>query len=196
MFRVSLVVSVLVLALAAPAAFAYNVVSASSPYCVFGPSCSVYVSDYSYSFSISGAAGTARLQSRISNPLPGKYLYQYRMILTDAYGIVYTPYVDQMAIQNFGPVLQYDYNGDSVATDHVFWNTTSLGTVPISTSTYFFGWTYFNFASPIYTGSGPGNGQSSRLFGLTSDYAPVIRNISVHTDSGWVTVQGYAPQYP
>lgn len=194
--------SVLVLGLAAPA-HAYNVVSTDwHVNCVFSTTCSVTVNDYVYSFAVSGAAGTARLQSRIFTGQPGstaagKYVYEYRMILTDAYGITYPPSVDQMAIYNFGPVLQYDYNFDANATDHVFWSTSSIGTIGVSSAFGpFYGWTYIYFASPIYAGSGPGNGDSSHFFGLVSNYPPVLKNISVHTDSGWVTVQGYAPQYP
>ena len=193
--------SVLVLGLAAPA-HGLNVVSTDwHVNCVFSTTCSVYVTDYGYDFAVSGASGNGRLQSRIFQGQPGstaagKYVYQYRLIMTNAVGILYTPYVDQMAISSFGPVRQYDYNFDSVATDHVWWSTSSIGTKGISSSTVFFGWTYFTFSSPIYSGSFPGDGESSRFFGLVSDYPPVIRNISVRTDSGWVTVQGYAPQYP
>ena len=203
MSRLSLIITsvVLALALAAPAK-AYNVVSTNwTVNCVFSPTCSVVVNDYGYDFPISGGAGNARLQSRIfqgqpGSPAAGKYVYEYRMILTNVAGIVNIPYVDQMAVYNFGPVLQFDYNSDAVATDHVFYSTSGLGSKGIASSYAFFGWTYFNFTSPIYAGNYVGGGESSYFYGLVSNYPPVLRNISVHTDSGWVTVQGYAPQYP
>ena len=200
--RLSLALGVSVLVLAAVPARAYNVVSTIwTVNCVYSTTCSIVVSDYGYDFAIPGGAGMARLQSRIHTgqpgaPAAGKYAYEYRMILTNVAGIVNIPYVDQMAIQNFGPVLQFDYNSNGVATDHVFYRTSGVGTKGISSSTFFLGWTYFYFSSPIYAGNYVGGGESSYFFGLTSNYPPVLRNISVRTDSGWVTVQGYAPQYP
>ena len=195
--------SVLVLSLgAAVPASALNVVSSNwQTNCIFSTSCTVYVTDYASDFAVSGAAGNGRLQSRIYQGQPGstaagKHVYTYRLIMTNTAGIVYVPYVDQIAIGSTGPVLQYDYNFDSVATDHVWYSTSGLGSKGISSVFTFWGWNYFSFSSPIYAGNYVGGGESSYFFSFASDYPPVLRNISVHTDSGWVTVTGYAPQYP
>jgi hypothetical protein len=192
-----LVLSVLALAVAAPA-MAYNVVNTSwTVNCVFSTTCSVVVTDH-----VSPVLGNGFLQSRIHQGQPGsaaagKWVYRYRIDLTQVAGITYPPSVDQVAIYNWGPLRQYDYNFDSVATDQVFVVTSGgAGTIGLSSSFLFSGWSYFNFSSPVFAGSYPGNGQSSYFFGLVSDYPPVLRNISVHTDTGWVTVQGYAPQLP
>ena len=177
---------------------AYNVVNTSSNVsCLFSTTCSVVVTDYS-----APVLGNGFLQSRIHQGQPGsaaagKWIYRYRVDLRQVAGITYIPYVDQIAIYNTGTLLQYDFNFDSIATDQVFVITSgALGTKGLSSSTYFFGWSYFTFSSPIYAGSYPGGGESSYFFGFVSDYPPVLRNISVHTDSGWVTVTGYAPQAP
>lgn len=192
--------SVVSLALTAPA-FAYNVVNTAwTVQCLFSMSCSVTVTDYVYDFPVSGASGTGRLQSRIfqgqtGTPTAGKWIYEYRINMSNAVGILYTPYADQLAIYNWGTPRQYDYNGDSIATDHVF-NITSGGCACQKTVTSSFlsgGWTFFDLASPVYSGSYPGDGESSYFFGLVSDYAPVLRTMWVNTDSGWVQVQGYAP---
>lgn len=203
MYRFSFILlSVLVLSLAAVPAMAYNVVSTDwTVNCVFSTSCSVTVTDHSSQFVVSGASGNGRLQSRIHQGQPGstaagKWVYRYRLDMSQVAGITYIPYVDEIAISSFGPVRQYDYNFDGIATDHVFYSTSGLGSKGISSSFAFWGWTYFTFSSPIYAGSYPGGGESSYFFGLVSDYPPVLRNISVHTDTGWVTVTGYAPQYP
>lgn len=197
--------AVLALGLSLPA-MAYNVVNTSSNVnCLFVTTspCTVYVTDHVSEFVVSGGSGKARLQSRIHQGQPGstaagKWAYRYRIDMGPVGGVTHFPYVDQIAIHNFGPLRQYDYNFDAVATDHVF-NVTSgaLGTKPVNDSFVFYGWTYFRLLSnPVYAGSYPGGGESSYFFGVVSDYPPVVRNISVRTDSGWVTVTGYAPDYP
>jgi hypothetical protein len=188
---------ILIAAFTVPA-LAYNLVNTSwTVNCVFSPSCTAYVTDHG-----SPLLGSGTFQSRIHQGQPGsaaagKWVYRYRVNLTQVAGITYLPYVDQVAIPNFGPLKQYDYNADAVATDEVFVVTSGgIGSVGLSSAFGFFGWSYFYFSSPVYAGSYPGGGQSSYFFGLVSDYPPVLRNISVRTDSGWVTVTGYAPQLP
>lgn len=190
--------SVLALVLAVPA-FGYNVVNTSAPSvnCIFSTTCSVVVNDM-----VSPILGSGRVQSRIfqgqpGSPAAGKWVYLYRIDLKQVAGITYIPYVTQMAISNWGTVRQYDYNFDSVATDHVF-NIAAggIGTKPVTSSTVFFGWTYFSFSNPIYAGSYPGGGESSYFFGLVSDYPPSVRSASVDTDTGWVTVNVFAPTLP
>jgi hypothetical protein len=201
MNRVSLriaVVSVLVFGLAVPA-MALNVVNAASPgvACIWSPTCSSVVTDYSAPLMGSGFLQSRINQGQAGSLAAGKWVYRYRVDLRQVAGITYLPYVDQMAIPNLGTVRQYDYNYDSVATDQVF-NVTSggLGTKPVTSAFPFFAWTYFDFNSPVYAGSYPGGGESSYFYGFVSDYAPVLRSISVHTDTGWVSVTGYAPNTP
>lgn len=191
---------VLALGLAMPA-MALNVVNTSwTVNCVFTTAspCTVYVTDHVSTF----MGGAARMQSRIHQGQPGstaagKWAYRYRIDLTQVAGVTYPPYADQLAISYFGPVLNYDYNFDANSSDQVF-NVTSggVGTKPV-TSSYVSGpWTYFVLNSPVYAGSYPGGGESSYFFGIVSDYPPVVRTIWVHTDTGWVSLTGYAPQYP
>lgn len=188
--------SLVTLALAAPV-FAYNVVNTSwTVNCVFSPSCSVYVTDYVAEFAINNASGNGRLQSRVfqgqsGSPADGKWIYEYRINLTSAHGATYPPYVDQLAVDQWGAVRQYDYNGDSVATDEVF-NITSggVGSRAVTSAYPWSVWTFFVLSTPVYVG------ESSYFFGLVSDRAPVLRTVWVNTDSGWVSVTGYAPPLP
>jgi hypothetical protein len=188
--------SFVTLALAAPV-FAYNVVNTSwTVNCLFSTSCSVGVTDYVSEFAISGASGNGRLQSRIfqgqaGSTAAGKWVYEYRINLGSVHGILYPPYVDYIAIDSWGALRAYDYNGDANATDEVF-NVTSggVGTKAVTSSFLWSPWTYFVLSSPVYVG------ESSYFFGLVSDRAPVLRQIWVHTDSGWVSVTGYAPPLP
>src|SRR5688572_15771051 len=192
----------LALALATPA-FALNVVNTSwTVNCLFSPSCSVSVTDYVSEFAVSGGSGNGRLQSRVfqgqaGSTAAGKWVYEYRINLTPVGGITYVPYADQLAIHTWGTVRTYDYNSDGIATDHVF-NITSggVGTKAVTSAFLWSPWTYFVLNNPVYAGNYPGGGESSYFFGLVSDQAPVLRSMWVHTDSGWLSVTGYAPPLP
>jgi hypothetical protein len=194
--------SLITLALSAPA-FAYNVVNTSwTVQCLFSTTCTVYVTDYGSDFAVPGGSGNGRLQSRIFQGQPGtvgagKWVYEYRINMTPVGGIVNLPYADQLAIDRWGTIRQYDYNSDSIATDHVF-NIASggTGTKPVTSAFLSYPWTYLVVGSRVYAGNYPGGGESSYFFGLVSDQAPVLRTVWVHLDSGWVAVTGYAPPLP
>jgi len=205
MVRVSLriaVLSLITLALAAPA-FAYNVVNTSwTVQCLFSPSCSVTVTDYGAYFSVPGGSGNGHLQSRIYQGQPGtvgagKWVYEYRIDMTQVAGLTYIPYADELAIYNWGTLRQYDFNSDGIATDQVF-NITSggTGTKPVTSAFLSGGYSYFVVSSGVAAGNYVGGGESSYFFGMVSDQAPVLRTVWVHLDSGWVSMTGYAPPTP
>ena len=190
------------LALSAPA-FAYNVVNTAwTVHCLFSTSCSITPTDYVASFAVSGGSGNGQLQSRVfqgqaGSTAAGKWVYEYRINLAPVAGLTYVPYADQLAINTWGTLRQYDYNSDSVATDQVY-NITSggSGTKPVTSAYFSSPWSYFVLSNPVYAGSYPGGGESSYFFGLVSDQAPVLRTVWVHLDSGWVSMNGYAPPLP
>ena len=195
--------SLVVLALAAPA-FSLEVVNTSwTVNCLFSPSCSVTVTDHVSEFAISGGFGNGRLQSRVfqaqaPSTAQYKWVYEYRINLTQVGGLTYFPYANYFAVDRFGAIREYDYNSDGIATDDVF-NITSggVGTKAVTASFLVSStWTYFYLSNPVYVGSYPGGGESSYFFGLVSDQAPVLRTVWVHLDSGWVGVTGYAPPLP
>jgi hypothetical protein len=195
-----ILVSLVTLALAAPA-FAYNVVNTPWTFqCLFSPTCSVTVTDYGYDFAVSGGSGNGRLQSRVfqgqaGTTGAGKWVYEYRIIMTQVGGLTYPPYADMLAIDRWGAVRQYDFNSDGIATDEVFNLTGGIGTKGVTASWFASPWTFFQL-TPVYSGNYPGGGESSYFFGLVSDRAPVLRYMWVHLDSGWVLVEGYAPPLP
>lgn len=197
-----ILVSLVTLALAAPA-FAYNVVNTSWTFqCLFSSTCSVSVTDYVYEFPVSGGSGNGRLQSRVfqgqsGTQGAGKWVYEYRINMTPVGGLTYPPYADMLAIDSWGAIRQYDFNGDGIATDEVF-NITSggVGTRAVTASWFGSPWTFFQLGTPVYSGNYPGGGESSYFFGLVSDRAPVLRYMWVRLDSGWVLVEGYAPPLP
>ena len=191
--------SLVTVALAAPA-FAYNVVNTSwMVQCLFSPSCTVTVTDYVYEFPVSGGSGNGRLQSRVFQGQPGtiganKWVYEYRINMTQVAGLTYPPYANRLAIINWGTPRQYDYNSDGIATDHVF-NITSggIGSIPVNAAFLSGGWSYFDLSNPVAAGNYIGGGESSYFFGMVSTQAPVMRTVWVHLDTGWVSMQGFAP---
>jgi hypothetical protein len=193
--------SLVTLALSAPA-FAYNVVTTTwTVQCLFSTSCSVTVTDYGAYFSVPGGSGSGHLQSRIYQGQPGtvgagKWVYEYRIDMTQVAGITYIPYADELAIYNWGTLRQYDFNSDGIATDQVFNKTSGLGTKPVTSAFLSGGYSYFVLNNPVGAGSYVGGGESSYFFGMVSDQAPVLRTVWVHLDSGWVSMTGYAPPTP
>ncbi|HEX8408654.1 MAG TPA: hypothetical protein VF883_07310 [Thermoanaerobaculia bacterium] len=191
--------SLIALVVAAPA-FALDVVNVPWTFqCLFSSTCSVTVTDHVSTFAVPGGSGNGRLQSRVFQGQPGtvgayKWVYEYRIDMGPVAGYTYPPYADQLAIETFGAVREYDYNSDGIATDDVF-NITSggVGTKAVTSAFVWSVWTYFVLNGKVYSGSYPGGGESSYFFGLTSDRAPVLRTVWVHLDSGWVGVEGFAP---
>jgi hypothetical protein len=197
-----ILLSLVTLTLAAPG-FAYDVVNTAwTVNCLFSPTCSATVTDHVSEFAISGGSGNGRLQSRIFQGQAGsvaanKWIYEYRINLAPVGGLTYLPYVDQLAINTWGAVLSYDYDSNGVVTDDVF-NITSggVGTKAVTSAFLSAPWTYFVLNGRVYAGNFPGGGESSYFFGLVSTQAPVLRTMWVHTDTGWVSVTGYAPPLP
>jgi hypothetical protein len=193
--------SLVILTLSAPA-FAYNVVNTTwTVQCLFSPSCSVTVTDYGAYFSVPGGSGNGHLQSRIYQGQPGtvgagKWVYEYRIDMTQVAGLTYIPYADELAIYNWGTLRQYDFNSDGITTDQVFNKTSGLGTRPVTSAFLSSGYSYFVLNSGVAAGNYVGGGESSYFFGMVSDQAPVLRQVWVHLDSGWVSMTGYAPPTP
>lgn len=189
--------SIAALAVSAPA-FALNVVNTSwTVQCIFSPTCSVTVTDYATDFAVPGGSGNGRLQSRVFQSQDGRWVYEYRINMTQVAGLTYIPYADYLAISQWGTFQPYDFNSDGIATDHVF-NITSGGCSPCTKSvTSAFpvapNWTYWHVSGLVYAGSYIGGGESTYFFGQVSTAAPVLRTLYVHLDSGWVAVTGYAP---
>ena len=187
---------VLTLALSVPA-MAYTIVNTSAPSinCVFSTTCSVSVTDMGSDMPNGGRIQSRIFQGQPGSPAAGKYVYEYRINMGNAVGILSIPYANALWIYNWGPVLSYDYNFDGAATDQVFVVTAGgIGTKAPTTASTSGGWTYFQFQNPVYGGSFPGDGESSYFFGLVSNYPPVTKTGWVYTDGGWVTVNVYAPQ--
>jgi hypothetical protein len=187
-----------VLGVLAVPAMALNVVNTSKPAVnyLFSTSGICYVTDMT-----SDLLNGGKLQSRIYQAQPGSpaypnWVYEYRVNLTNAVGILDIQGVSSVTIYT-GPMVQYDFNFDSVATDHVFVTTVGgIGTKGLSSANAFWwGSRVFNFSSTIWQGGSPGTGESSYFFGYVSPYAPVVGTIYVQTTNGQLTLSGYVPNY-
>jgi len=164
-----------------------NIVTVAAPAinCIFNTTCKVTVSDTSGDILLSGAAGKGFLQSRTvksqpNAPAAGRYTYQYRIDLRNAYGITSIPCVTSLAIEFGSVVSALDYNGDGMTGDQVYVVVKGgLGTVGPSSADKVGNTITFTFGSPVCAGGSPGKGDSSYFFGLTSNGAPKSVTASV-----------------
>ena len=188
---ISMRLTLCLFALAASAAAApLTVVTVGSPAinCKFDTDCKITVNDTSANFTLPGTSGSAFLQSRTFPPGQagtigvGKTAYLYRLDLRNLVGLTVAPCVNQLKV-TFGPVAGLDYNGNGQP-DQVFVVTSGgLGSVGPSSADKTGNVITFNFATPVCSGSSPGNGDSSYFFGLASTQAPVAITATI----------GYAP---
>jgi hypothetical protein len=199
MKRLSLFVSLAIAAAAmAVPAMALNVVNTSAPQVnyVFSTDGTVTVTDMSSPVFSGGFLQSRIFQGEPGSPAAGKWVYEYRLDLRCAQTIGSVPSVSSVALSN-GPVLSYDYNFDSVSTDQVFVVTAGgLGTIGLSSASQAFGYTHFNFSSPVWPSGGGGClGDSTYFWGYTSSYAPHVVTATISTSSGNIMVNAYAPNW-
>lgn len=193
-----LVLSLCAAALAVPAFAGLNVVTTSAPQinCVFSTTCSVTVTDMASPIFNGGFVQSRVFQGQPGSPAAGKWVYEYRVDLTNSVGILSVSYVTQLIVP-FGATLSYDYNFDANATDQVFVVTHGgLGTIGLSSAGTFFGLVGLNYASPIYEGTGSTPGQTSYFVGMVSQYPPHVVNGTLSTSAGSISVPIYAPTLP
>jgi len=156
---------------------------------VFSTDGTVVVTDMS-----SPIFGGGFLQSRIyqaepGSPAAGKWVYEYRLDLRNAQSITNVPYATSVALST-GPVRNYDYNFDNVATDQVFVVTAGgLGTIGLQSAGGFFGYNTFKFTTAVWAGD------TSYFWGYTSDYPPQVVTATVATSNGNIQLNAYAPHW-
>lgn len=190
----------LVAAMAAAAPLTVVTVSAPEINCKFDPSCKIVVNDSTANFTLPGTTGNAFLQSRTWPPGKpgtvgaGKYVYEYRLDLTQLTGVTAQGCVTQLKI-TFGPVVSLNYDGAG-GTEQVFVTTGGgVGTVAPSSVDKTGNVVTFNFATPVCSGSSPGHGQTSYFFGLSSNRtARAVTATVAATAGGPLSLSARAPQ--
>jgi hypothetical protein len=180
-------------------AIAFRIVNVNAPSVnyVFNHTGTVTVTDKT-----SPVLGTGFVQSRIyrseaTSPAHGKYVYEYRVDLTNVAGITAPRWVSAMSV-DIGPIATLDYNRDGHASEEVFVITSGgLGVVGLSSAVQVAANPLrFNFSRQIFSGASPGRGESSYFFGIVSQYPPRVVAAQVTTSSGVQTVSVYAPSHP
>jgi hypothetical protein len=169
----------LCLAFATAQAQALRVVEVSAPAinCLFDPTCRVTVSDTTDTIPFP-ARGTNFLQSRTfrgqrGSAAEGLFVYEYRIDLRRATGILYVPCLNSLSV-DFGPIVRtLDLDGNGKDGDEVFVVTRGgLGSVGLASAERAGNLITFVFSSPVCAGGRPGDGQSTFFFGLVSTHAP------------------------
>ena len=190
----------LVAAMAAAAPLTIVNVSAPDINCKFDPSCKIVVNDSTANFTLPGTSGNAFLQTRtwpVGKPGTvgaGRYVYEYRLDLTQLTGVTAQGCVTQLKI-TFGPVVSLNYDGAG-GTEQVFVTTGGgLGTVAPSSVDKTGNVVTFNFATPVCSGSSPGHGQTSYFFGLSSSQrARAVTATVAATAGGPLSLGARAPK--
>jgi hypothetical protein len=180
-------------------AVAYRVVNVNAPSVnyVFNHTGSVTVTDKTSPVLDTGFVQSRIYRSEATSPARGKYVYEYRVDLTNVVGITAPQWVTSMAV-DFGGVTTLDFNRDGRAAEEVFVITSGgLGVVGLSSAVQVAANPLrFNFTRQIFSGASRGRGESSYFFGLVSQYPPRVINARVETSRGTQTVSVYAPSHP
>jgi hypothetical protein len=184
-------IAVLGLAFTTTNAEALRTVEVSAPVinCLFDPTCRVEVNDSTDTIPI-GAGGSNFLQSRTfqgrpGSPAAGLYVYEYRIDLRRATGILHIPCIESLSL-DFGPVVQtLDFNGDGKRGDEVFVVTRGgLGSVGLASADKSGNTITFRFSDTVCAGGRPGEGQSTFFFGLVSTHSPAKTTATVFETHG------------
>jgi hypothetical protein len=203
MRRITTFILTLLVASAATAA-PLTVVTVAAPgiNCKFDTDCTITVNDSVANFTLPGTSGTAFLQSRRwpkgqpGTIGAGRFAYLYRLDLRQLTGLTAQPCVSKLSL-DFGPVVALDYNANGTP-DQVFVITKGgIGSVKPSSVDKVGNKITFNFATPVCSGSAPGNGQSSFFFGLASAKAAKAVTATITPTLGApLSLAARAPQLP
>ncbi len=162
-------------------------VSAPAINCVFDPACRVVVDDSTDSIALP-ASGSNFLQTRTFRGQPGSegeglYVYEYRVDLRRAEGILNVPCLTSVTI-NFGSVVNtLDFNSDGKTGDQVFVVTRGgLGSVGLASAEKTGNTITFNLS--VCAGGRPKSGESTFFFGLVSRNAPQRTTATLVDNSG------------
>jgi hypothetical protein len=178
------------LAPAAASATPLQIVQVGAPAinCVFNPSCTLTIADFSFATLGGGFVQSRTYQAASGAPAAGRWMYQYRVDLTRAAATTAVPRVTSLTI-DFGPVVPMDFNGDG-STEQVFVITQGgLGSVaPVSAEQTGRRIT-FTFDPAVQAGA------TTFFIGLVSDAGPVqapgtlVSNVQPN-----ITIQTRAPR--
>ena len=162
--------------------------------CVFAPSCTVTVTDFSSPLFGTGFLQSRTYQAQPGSPAAGLWVYEYRIDLRTVAGGAAPALVHAMAI-DFGPVVgTLDYDGDA-RPDQVFVVTSGgLGSVGPFAAVQTGRVVHFRFNPSVHGGSAAAAGQSSYFFGLVSAAPPRAMTARLVTGAGTLALEARAPE--
>ncbi len=164
-------------------------VSAPAINCLFDPTCRIEVDDSIETLSI-GARGPRFLQSRTfrgkrGSPAAGLWMYQYRIDLRNAEGILHMPCIDSLSLDSGSIVGTLDLDGDGKRGDDVFVVTRGgVGSIGLASAEKSGRTITFHFNASVCAGGRPGEGASTFFFGLISTHAPVQTTATILESTG------------
>ncbi len=188
----------LALAFAAPGcAFAQSgplaivTVDAAALLCIYDKSCKAASTDNSVAFEMPDIIGhlpKPRLHTRTivgaaGAPAGGKTGYLYRLDLTNVVGGSDVSCATTLKL-DVGPTGKFEYFKNGPQADVFVVSTGAAGTIGLSKAERFGSGVNFTFRKSICVGTGPGGGESSFFFGLTSDHPPKASNAQVLLTAG------------
>lgn len=188
----------LALALAAAAeAQPLRIVAVGAPAvnCVFAPSCTVTVTDFSAPLFGPGFLQSRTYRAEPGSPAAGLWVYEYRIDLRAVAGGPGVAMVSGLAI-DFGPVVNtLDYDADGRRGDQVFVVTSGgLGSAGPTSAVQTGRVVTVRFSPPVHGGSAAAGGQSSYFFGMVSAAPPRAMTARLFTNRGTLALQARAPE--
>jgi hypothetical protein len=184
--RIPLLCGALALAIAAPDSataqsgpLAIVTVDAAALLCIYDKSCKIASTDSSIAFEMPDIIGhlpkprlhVRTIQGTAGAPAAGKTGYLYRLDLTNVVGGSDVSCATTLKL-DMGPTGKLEYFKNGPNADVFVVSSGAAGTIGLSKAERFGNGVNLTFRKSICVGTGPGGGESSFLFGLTSDHPP------------------------
>jgi hypothetical protein len=154
-------------------------VDAKDLLCIYDKNCKITTTDSSVAFNMQDTIGhlpQPRMHIRTvlgaaGSPAAGKTGYLYRLDLTNVVGSLDVSCATALKL-DVGPTGKFEYFKNGANADVFVVDKGAPGTVGLSKAERIGSGVTFTFRKRICVGTGPGGGESSLFFGLTSDHAP------------------------
>ncbi|MEA3027494.1 MAG: hypothetical protein QOF91_2779 [Alphaproteobacteria bacterium] len=154
-------------------------VDAKDLLCIYDKSCKIATTDSSVAFDMQDTIGhlpQPRLHVRTvpgtaGAPAAGKTGYLYRLDLTNVVGALDVSCATAFQL-DVGPTGKFEYFKNGANADVFVVDKGAPGTVGLAKAERIGSGVTFTFRKRICVGTGPGGGESSLFFGLTSDHPP------------------------
>jgi hypothetical protein len=147
--------------------------------CIYDKSCKIATTDSSVAFDMQDTIGhlpqprmhTRTVLGAAGSPAAGKTGYLYRLDLTNVVGGLDVSCATAFKL-DVGPTGKYEYFKNGANADVFVVDKGAPGTVGLAKAERIGSGVTFTFRKRICVGTGPGGGESSLFFGLTSDHPP------------------------